>query len=229
MFNKNHAVILFVLVFALAASGIFTIFYDAVWLVTSSPQKRYKVELHGDKTKSSIPLIDHKVKFNLSVDDRLNLSDKTLITFDYFDAGFDKNYLKHEWKGESVLQFFTHASESEKRFDQIIVSNKTDRIIKYLKVNSYDLLLLFDIQPNSVTKLETTRQKWQVWVTAQGEFTGGELIPEKGMNFSPKDKFQIPMKYCISINNNGLTIDSPLLEGRNFDQPNTPKDLTCGE
>lgn len=200
---------------------------SATWLSISSPNKTYTVELMGNKSRSVVPLTDQKVQFRLYKRGQPVVKAAPLISFDWFDSGFSKTYPEHKWVSESILQFSSNIVESENSLDSLVISNNTNKTVKYLKIRVLDMFLIFDIEPNSSIKLTVPHYRWQSWVVGEGEFEDGERISGNGVNFFHKDKLKEPLRYCISINNNVLRIESPLIEGWNSDNPKIPKAVNC--
>jgi hypothetical protein len=66
------------------------------------------------------------------------------------------------------------------------VFNETDRSLNHLilRVGKYEMFLLFDLRPKSVTKLLVDPQTDQTsdlsYISSEGVFIGGERIPEIG-------------------------------------------------
>lgn len=211
--------------FVLGVIGYLIFAPRPVWVSTSSPSRTYTVEL----SRSFIPLFEQIVRFNLYRNDQSIVKATYLISFDYFDSGFGEMYGNHGWVNESVLRFTSHTSDREKRLDSLVVTNKTNKTVKYLIVGALDLFLIFDIEPNSRIKLTATHSKWQSYITGEGEFANGERIVQNSVNYSHEGKFQAPLRYCISINDDGLKIESPMMEGWKIGKPNTPVSANCDE
>ena len=98
---------------------------------------------------------------------------------------------------------FKRESGDENERDTLILSNNTNKQIRYLRVQAVDLFLVFDLKPKSQMKLSAYPQTWLSWITVEGKFDGGERISKQGTNFSIESKMKGPFQYEISINENG--------------------------
>jgi hypothetical protein len=207
-------------------------FQSAVFLSTSSPNKTYIVELTGNKSSPSVPFVDHETRFNLFKGDQPLVKNAYLSRYDWFDSGVDEMYPEHKWISDSVLRLSSDISKSEKVSDYLVVSNKTNKTIKYLRIVAGDMLFIFEMPPNSKSKFSVPYLGDLPWVTGEGEFADGQHIKGKGVNFlNNKKKLDVSLHYCISVSDDSLRIESPILDGYNgdggSDKPNIPKAENC--
>jgi len=195
-----------------------------------SPNQTYKVDLAGDLTRPISPLITHTVTFNLFKKGKLSASSH-LHSGDGFDDSFEDSYSQHVWVSESIIRFGLDASVSRENADSLVVSNNTDKTIKFLRIDARDMFLLFDMQPHSTVKLSASHQGWISWVTCEGEFADGERIAWDGINFFHKDELGKSLQYCVSIRGSAPQIASPQLDGYKSDgangKINVPKASNC--
>jgi hypothetical protein len=202
-------------------------FKPSVWLSSSSPSRTYTVELTGNKSRSFY----HAVGFNLIKNGQTLVRNAHAHSGDWMDIIFELAYPQHSWESENVLRFWRGPDAPEKKPDMLLVSNGTGKVIRYLKVNAKDMFLIFDVEPKSTLELRPSHQSWLGWVECEGEFMDGKRISWKGVNFFHRDTIGEPLKYCVSISDGGVRIESPQIEGYDSngsgDNPNIPKVRSC--
>lgn len=208
---------------ALAQSGTF--------LTTSSPNKTYTVELTGNKSAPSVPGVDHEARFNLFKNGQPIVKNGYVDEYDWFDSDFAGMYPEHKWLNESVLRFGSNVSNSEKSSDSLVVSNKTNKTIKYLRIVAGGMLFIFEMPPDSKSKFSVPYLGDLPWVTGEGEFTDGQKVKANGVNFQNKEKLKDSLRYCISVLDDSLKIESPIMDVYSgngaSDKPNIPKAANC--
>jgi hypothetical protein len=201
-----------------------------VWLSTSSPNNTYTVQLTGRKFRPKVPAIEHETRFNLLKGSEPLVKDAYVDSYDWFDSDFAEMYPEHKWVSESVLRFGRLAN-SEQSFDSLIVSNRTDKPVRYLKITVGDMLFIFDLSPRSATKLVVPHQRWLSWVTAEGAFSDGQSLPPNGVNFFHRDRLNGPLQYCLFVSESQVNIESPVMDGyngdANSDKPNVLRVAGC--
>src|SRR5688572_4121716 len=181
-----------------------------VRLSTSSPDRTYTVELTGNKSRS----LYHAVRFNVIKHGQATIEDAYAHSGDWMDISFELAYPEQAWVGENVLRFWREPERPERAgFDTLLIANKTNKAIKYLRVSAEDLFLVFDIQPGSTSRLSPSHQSWQSWVDCNGEFEDGRRIRCDGVNFSHHDKSNEPLRYRISVTDGRVAIESSQTEG----------------
>lgn len=198
---------------------------------TSSPSKTYMVELTGDKSRPLFPVIEHEVGFNVFKHDNRIIKNAYAHSGDWFDISFELAYPEHTWVDENILRFGRDLNVPESRKDMLSLANHSGKVIKYLKINAKDMFLIFDMQPRSTLSLSSSHQSWLSWIECEGEFIDGERISWSGVNFFHRDTLGEPMRYCISVHEGGLRIESAQIEGFDTkgsgDDPNVSKAESC--
>ena len=202
------------LTFLVAAFGgvliVKTIRQRQVFLSTTSPKGSYVVSLTGRRDRPRMPLLSNEVYFSASKEGKEYLTKEFFHYGDWFDPSFDDLYPQQKWVEENVVQFYSDEFSSAGPRENIIVQNKTNKVIEYLRVTSIDSFLLFDLQPGSTITLATSGPPADSsWLTVEGEFTEGEKIKETGVGFSFPRGRKEPFTHFIYINEDGLTIESP--------------------
>ena len=183
----------------------------------ASPDKTYLLHLKGHETRPFLPIIEHSVYFDVFRNKELDLRNRSLHSGDWFDPSFKDLYPQYNWVSNSVIRFGREAIDEDK-YDSLIVSNDSNQPINYLRIQSADLFLLFDLAPKSNVRLSAYPQTWLSWITVEGEFRSGELIQRNGSNFSLNGSG--PFQYEISISESGSRINGSRL---NEYLPDNPK------
>lgn len=220
---------LFILAFGTIACAV--VAQSSVFLTTSSPNKTYVVEFTGNKHAPSVPGVNHEVRFNLFKNDHLLVKNAYVDEYDWFDSDFAGMYSEYKWLNDSVLRIGSGVSKSEKSVDSLVVSNKTNKTVKYLRIVAGDMLFVFEMPPTSTSKFSVPYLGELPWVAGEGEFADGQKIKWNGVNFQNKEKRKDSLRYCMSIDENSLKIESPLMNGYNGDgtseTPNILKAISC--
>jgi len=182
------------------------------FLTTSSPNGTYRVSLTGRKGRPVLGLTS-EVRFAAFKDGELFVPKKYLHSGDSFDLSFEAGYPNHRWLRENVLQFYREEYFIKDRLDTVIVTNKTSEKIRYLRVQSTDKFLLFDVEPSFSMELAASPPRGDIkWVGAEGEFSNGQKIELTGVNFKTRKELGNAFVYQISITDHGLVVESPKLE-----------------
>jgi hypothetical protein len=197
-----------VLVVTLAAGTIIHWWFadSVVWLSTTSPNQKYTVELTGDKGRGGF-LIYSVVKYNILVDGKLLTRDRLAHYGDAMDISFELAYPEHAWIDEKTLQFWSNRHRREDKLDTLLISNKTEKKIRFLRITAWDMFFAFDVQPNSQLKLLFTHRSEGKGITVEGEFEDGSLI-YYGVGFVESGSSE-PLGYCMTIDYDRVTINSP--------------------
>lgn len=179
---------------------------SAVWLSSTSPNQKYTVELTGDKGRGGF-LLYSTVKYNILVDGKPLTRDRVAHYGDFMDISFELAYPEHAWIDDKTLRFWSNRHRREDNLDVLLISNDTDKAIKYLRIEAWEMFYVFDVQPRSQLKLSFTHRAEGKGISVEGEFEGGSLI-DYGVWFlesgSPR-----PLGYCMRIDDDRVTINSP--------------------
>jgi hypothetical protein len=182
------------------------------FLTTSSPNGTYTVRLTGRKGRPTILFRTNQVFFSVTRNAKEFLSNKHIHSGDWLDPSFDSSYPQYEWLSEDRLHFFREDFFRDGQPETIVVQNKTQKNIPYLRVASVDAFLLFDIKPGAAFKLIVSGPRTDNrWITAEGEFSDSQGIQQsEGFIFNKERKG--PYTYHIIVNSDKTTIESPDLE-----------------
>ncbi len=204
---------------------------SGTFLTTSSPNETYTVEFQGNKYAPTIPFVDHETRFNLFKEGQYIVKGGYVDQYDWFDSDFAGMYPEYRWVTESALRIGKDISYSEKSTDSLIVVNKTSRSIRYLRIVAGDMLFIFEMPPNSKSWFPVPFLGELPWVTGEGDFSDNQKIKWDGVNFQNKDKLKHSLRYCISVENESVRIESPIMGGYNVngtnERPNVQKAESC--
>lgn len=179
------------------------------FLIITSPGGTYTIHLTGQKNMPRLPAVTHSVRFSAWKDGKVFLSGKHLHSGDWFDPSFEILYPHHQWVGENVLRFYRERSPGEGPPDTLVIINTASENIDYLRVDSVDGFLLFDVAPETTTTLSVSPSRGDLkWTNLQGIFSGGRLIKENGVDIKVNEGAGRPLTYYISIAEDGSTIES---------------------
>ena len=212
------------------ATGIIVhrlVFKSHVWLSTSSPSGTYTVELTGNKSRSFY----HVVRFNLIKNGQPVIENAYAHSGDWMDISFELAYPEHAWVNENAIRFWRNPDVPDDKSDTLLISNDTGKVIRYLKIYAKDMFLVFDVQPKSSHRLSFSHQYEGSWIDCEGEFDDGQRIEASGVSFSRSDKLNEPMRYCMSIGDSRVKIESPQAEGyesgSDWKKPDVPRAMNC--
>ncbi len=212
---------------------LFVLYLDAIspvaWFSSSSPERTYKVELSGNESRPLLPLLGQTVRFELYQNEQKTISKEYLISFNWEDLGYGQSFRNHFWPNESVIRFIRGVPDRDNEPDILVVSNKTDRQVKYINIAAWDVFLIFDLMPNETIELQIPYSKWHAWISASGGFIDGSEIKSRGVNFNHKGALNAPPQYCVSITENGFIISSTTIEGKSSDELIVPRKNTCAD
>jgi hypothetical protein len=207
-------VVVLVLIGALFGTYILnrTVFSASDILTSSSPAGTYAVTLSGQSERPSFPAVEHTVYFRVVKDGKPFINGKYFHSGDWLDPSFSILYPQHSWLSENILHFYGEESSQRRTAGTALVTNKSDKPIRYLKVVSDDAYLLFDLQPGSTTSIKIpSANSSLLYINVEGEFSDNVKIEEVGVDFIMHQR-STPAEYHIVISGVVPTIDSPQLE-----------------
>ncbi|MCA1622871.1 MAG: hypothetical protein LC768_11365 [Acidobacteria bacterium] len=209
----------FLFLLVTTVSGILAFnFFEMPSDVFVSPSGKYRVELYGNKERPWLPFSENPMTAKVYSNGEM-LASPTIHTSYWLENSFEQKYQKYIWTDDKILSFRriqNHEVANDKNGDSLLISNKTDRDIRFLKiVFSVNMFLVFELAPHSSQTVYINHSKAPEYIYAMGEFTNGEKIRFKGVNFpeqAKKGKTEL-FKYCASVENNGVSINSIQIEG----------------
>ena len=180
--------------------------YYSVWLSTTSPNQKYTVELTGDKGRGGL-ILYAVVKYNILVNEKLVTRDRVLHYGDAMDISFELAYPEHAWIGDNVLRFWSNRHRNEDNLDTLLISNNTNKVIRFIRIKTWDMFFVFDIQPRSTLKLGFTHRSEGKGISVEGEFEDGSLI-DYSVSFRDNKSYEA-LGYCMTFEDHTVTINSP--------------------
>jgi hypothetical protein len=180
---------------------------NSVFSTTSSPDHTYLVKLKGEKGRAL--LRSNEVRVDVLKRGTPFLSDVYLHSAgDAFDLSFEAGFPDIRWLGDSVVEFY-RKQYFDKGSDALILENQTASYIKWLRVQSENKVLLFDLPPRSAVSFEipATRTDTQ-WIGIEGAFLDGKGIPFNSKSFDRHSSQRKHFTYQVSITDSGFTIQS---------------------
>lgn len=183
-----------------------------------SPRGTYKVVVSGiSEAPTGRPFVEHKARLSVSKGSHTFLSDREIHFADWFDSGFNDDFSGHEWMQENVFRFVSSGARWPHFLDRLVIRNHADKGVRFLRLESRDMLLFFDLGRGAeiavqltgqlrVERVRDTNQTSYSWVAADGVWEDGEAIEFLGTNF-----WELPMdtaqEYTITVTNAGLAIE----------------------
>lgn len=194
---------------------------------TMSPKGTYRAEI---VTNSKVPepqTAASLVKLTAYKNGQEYLKEIVLDENEYSDTEWNNAHPDNIWVTDSILRLGWKKDFSDTDPDWIYIHNETGKPIRYLKVNARDIFMLFDVPAKSCLKLKSGHQRWLAWLTADGQFDGGEKLNGHGVNFYHQDKINKPLRYCIRISEADVKIESSDLDGFYGDKLVVPRQNSC--
>jgi len=185
--------------------------FGNMFLVTSSPLQTYTVKLTGQKERPRFFTVE--VRFDAYRQGSPIWMNQYLHSGDWMDISFELAYPDHHWRSENILHFYREENFRNRDRGPTVATliNDTDQVIEYLKLESEDIFLIFDLHPHSKAVLEISPPMSDVQgIGIEGKFSNGETF-QKGAGFDVKDKRKVPLTYTISLNDNDISIASSFL------------------
>ena len=196
-------------IFVLTLVAGFAIYWKygkrVVWLSSTSPNQKYTVELTGDKGRGGF-LIPSFVKSNMLIGGERVAADQYVHSGDAMDISFELAYPNHAWTNENTLQFWSDYHRREDNLDVLLVSNNTNKVIRYLQIKTWDLFFVFEVQPRSQVKLFFTHRTEGKTISVAGKFDDGARV-EYSDHF-PEHRNKEPLTYCVAIDYERTTVQS---------------------
>jgi hypothetical protein len=177
-----------------------------VWLSSVSPNQNFTVQLTGDKGRGGF-FIPTVVKYNVLKNGTLIAKDRVVHSGDFMDISFELAYPEHAWINENTLQFWSNRHRREDNLDTVLISNNTDKVIRFLRIKAWDMFFVFDVQARSQLRLSFTHRSEGKGISVEGEFEDGSVI-DYGVGFLENGSRQ-PLGYCMIVDYDRVTINSP--------------------
>ncbi len=186
--------------------------YYKVWLVSTAPNQKYTVELTGDKGRGGI-IVPSAVKYNILIGGEKVISDQTVHSGDAMDISFELAYPKHAWINENTLRFWRDVHPPEDNLDVLLISNNTNKLIRYLRIKAWDLFFVFEVQPQ--TQVRLLFPHWSgPSISVEGKFADGATIDYAAGFVESRSEQQLG--YCVAIDYDRVAITNPRVKAYDF-------------
>ena len=170
-----------VLLVSLISYGMF-LKPQATFLTTVSPARTYTVSLKGQKSRPIF--FTATIRFEVIKNGNRILSDKFLYSADGMDIPFETWYPDHRWLNEQSIQFYREQNFQDAPSDTVVVTNNTGKTIKYAKIDSIDIVIVFEMPPGFKVSIPSSQSKGESkWLSVKGEFSDGTNLSEFGTDF----------------------------------------------
>jgi hypothetical protein len=162
--------------------------------------------LTGNKGRGGI-FIPSVVKYNILVNGEVLTKNRVAHSGDAMDISFELAYPEHAWIDTNILRFWSNRHRREDNLDTLLISNNTDKVVRFLRIAAWDMFFVFDLQPHSELKLGFTHRSEGKGIWVEGQFEDGSLI-DYGVGF-PENGSREALGYCMTIDYQTVTINSP--------------------
>lgn len=173
------------------------------FLTTTSPDHTYTVSLKGNKGRPLIIL--NEVRADVSKAGQIFASDIWLHeTGDSIDLSFEAGFPDVRWLTDNIVEFY-RPEYFEWGADSLMVENKAGKLIKYLRIQSGNKFLVFELGAGTsiLLKIPAARGDSQ-WIAVEGAFADGLGIPFTSGSFDKRQH----SRYHIGVGPSGTTIDA---------------------
>ncbi len=170
-------------------------------VVAANPSSLYSVKLYESMVAPL--LFECEVYVDIEREASPYISALPMRALDSVDCRLGQTHESREWVNDRVLRFRYVYEESEE-FDVVVVTNKTERLAKAVRVDTGDIHLVMDLDAGEVQTFETRHRQGTRWINAYGEFETTEVI--RGGRDLPPDPRKGPRTICITFHDKSLEI-----------------------
>jgi hypothetical protein len=173
------------------------------FLTSTSPDDTYTVRLKGNKGRPRI--IPNEVRADVFKAGQLFVSDIWLHrTEDSFDLSFEAGFPQVRWLTDNTVEFY-RPDYFDLGADSLTVENKSGKLIKYLRVQSENKFLIFELGSGKSISLKIPAARGDSqWIAVAGAFADGLEIPFKSRSFEKRQH----SNYRIGVLLSDTTIDA---------------------
>lgn len=176
-----------------------------MFFTTSSPNGTYSVSLKGDKGR---PLImRNEVRVDVSKVGQPFISDIWLHSAeDSFDLSFEAGFPEVRWRADNIVEFY-RAQDFDAGRDSLLVENKASKPVRYLRIQSKNKFLLFEVHSGASVSLDIPAPRGDSqWIALQGAFADGSEIPFSSKSFEKRFSRKQHSIYQVSVGESNPTI-----------------------
>ena len=173
------------------------------FLTTTSPDHTYTVRLKGSKGRPLI--IPNEVRADVSQGRTLFVSDIWLHRAeDSFDLSFEAGFPEVRWLTDNIVEFY-RPEYFDQGADSLTVENNAGKLIKYLRVQSGNKFLIFELGSGKSISLKIPAARGDSqWIAVAGAFADGLEIPFESGSFDKRQH----SNYHIGVALSDTTIDA---------------------
>jgi hypothetical protein len=173
------------------------------FLTTTSPDHTYTVRLKGSKGRPLI--VPNEVRADVSKAGQLFVSDIWLHRAeDSFDLSFEAGFPEVRWLSDNIVEFY-RPDYFDQGADSLTVENNAGKLIKYLRVQSGNKFLIFELGSGKSISLKIPAARGDSqWIAVAGAFADGLAIPFKSGSFDKRQH----SNYHIGVALSDTTIDA---------------------
>jgi hypothetical protein len=173
------------------------------FLTTTSPDHAYTVSLKGNKGRPLI--ISNEIRADVYKAGQSFVSNIWLHeTGDSFDLSFEAGFPDVRWLAGNVVEFY-RPQYFDRGADSLVVENRTGKLIKYLRLQSENKFLVFELESGTSIPLQIPVARGDSqWIAVEGAFADGIEIPFKSGSFDKRQH----SNYRISVGPFGATINA---------------------
>ena len=204
---KSVLIVLFLGASSLIGFVIYILFLKPLptFLTTSSPDKTYTVSLKGQKTKPIF--FTAEVRYDVSKKGAPLLSDEFLSSADGLDFPFEFLYPNNRWLNEQTIQFYREENFRETAPDTVIIENNTGKTIKYVLIDSNEIVLFFEMQQGFKNSIPSSQSKGDSkWLIVEGEFADGTSVSEFSDDFDLRGRRE-PRTFRVDLRADKTTVE----------------------
>jgi hypothetical protein len=201
--------------------------------VFDSPDGRYRVEFSGEKDRPVIPF-DTSIVMAEIFDRGASIGQTEIHYADWMDTSFYLTYQTFRWHQADV--FGLHGVNDKdpstaETGDALTISNQSSSKLHFVNARfDVNRFLILGLEPHTSRTMFIHHSMAPTWITASAIRNDGATLKSAGVNFfeSEKRKGDGPFKYCITIDDDSLEINSvDLIGNEHYLGPNIPKTSSC--
>lgn len=179
---------------------------QTVFSTTASPNQTYILNLKGSKGRALFAR--REVRVDVLKKEQPFASDIWLHSAENaFDLSFEAGYPDLRWLKDNCVEFYRQ-QYFEGGSDHLTIRNSSQKHIKYIRVQSLNKFLLFDVEPAAsiLVKIPAPRGDSQ-WIAVEGVFSDGQIIPFNYGSFDRQSSHSNSVSYRLEITSSDSLIE----------------------
>jgi hypothetical protein len=168
----------------------------------------YVFEVTGEASAPLIPLVDHEYNFRVTRSGT-TIAQGHLWTGDIGEGSFTDRFPKHMWYADNIFRFQALGSWETEAYDTIRISNKTERLIKFVKVVYWDRFIVLELGPGMSTSVRAPRDStgW-LFVEVLQEGVGKPIFAERAFGWSKVERLRGSINISVDVTDSGLVLQA---------------------